>query len=103
MSGTTHTLKTWPEMFDAIEDGRKRFDVRRNDRGFQTGDTLIFRKYSPEIDRHYQGVDPIVARVTYILSGFGIESGYVAMSFEIDRAKPDNRGMAGRSDSRSRA
>ena len=30
----THYLKTWPEPFAAILDGRKMFEVRVNDRGF---------------------------------------------------------------------
>jgi hypothetical protein len=41
---TTHELKCWPEMFDAVAEGRKTFDVRKNDRGYQTGDRLVLRK-----------------------------------------------------------
>lgn len=30
-----HTLKCWPNSYDAIADGRKRFEWRRDDRGFE--------------------------------------------------------------------
>ena len=37
---TTHDLKTWPEFFDAILDGRKTFEVRdTRDRDFAVGKT----------------------------------------------------------------
>lgn len=37
---TRHTLKTPDPYFSALADGEKKFDIRRNDRAFQTGDTL---------------------------------------------------------------
>ncbi len=80
-----HELKTWPELFEAVKEGRKNFDVRKNDRGFQTGDILIFKKWNPAIifQDHVVGYDqhepPLRMRVKYILSGFGIENGYVVM------------------------
>lgn len=37
---TTHILKVHPEYMDALLDGTKPFEVRRNDRGFQKGDYL---------------------------------------------------------------
>ena len=38
-----HNLKAWPEFFDAVADGRKTFEVRRNDRGYREGD---IKRYS---------------------------------------------------------
>ena len=38
---TEHILKTAPVYFNAIVAGTKTFEVRRNDRGFQRGDTLV--------------------------------------------------------------
>jgi ASC-1-like (ASCH) protein len=35
-----HKLKTIGTYFDAVKRGEKTFDVRKNDRGFQTGDIL---------------------------------------------------------------
>lgn len=42
---TVHELKTWSEGFNAIWYGSKRHEVRRNDRNFQAGDTVILREF----------------------------------------------------------
>ena len=64
---TIHELKCWPEGFQALIDGRKPFEVRKDDRGFQVGDTLHLREYQPVSDT-YTGRETDV-RVTYILHG----------------------------------
>lgn len=43
----THDLKTIQPYFDDLASGRKTFEVRRNDRAFQAGDTVILREYNP--------------------------------------------------------
>lgn len=35
-----HNLKIAPSFFAAVADGRKTFEIRHNDRGFQAGDTV---------------------------------------------------------------
>lgn len=45
-----HELKTWPQYFERIADGSKTFEIRKNDRGFQQGDTLRLREYDPAGD-----------------------------------------------------
>lgn len=74
-----HELKTWPEYFKAIEDGRKNFEVRYNDRNFQVGDTLILQEYDPDKKRFTGEWERRI--VSYILpgGGFGIEQGYVIL------------------------
>lgn len=42
-----HELKIWPEFFDAVDSGKKKFDVRKNDRGFKEGDVLVLREFEP--------------------------------------------------------
>lgn len=45
---TTHVLKTWPAYFQAIADGAKTFEIRRNDRDYQTGDLLRLVEWDPD-------------------------------------------------------
>lgn len=37
----THTIKILPEYFDAVLDGRKKAELRFNDRGYQVGDYCV--------------------------------------------------------------
>ena len=43
-----HQLKTWPEYWDAVFSGAKTFEARKDDRGFQVGDTLELVRWNPE-------------------------------------------------------
>lgn len=86
-----HKLKCWPTYWDAIANGEKKFDVRRDDRGFQKGDTVILQKFDPkkgmngDYVRHISDNRPheINKRIKYILTGgqFGIQPGYVVLGF----------------------
>ena len=40
-----HRLKTLTKYFDAVCDGKKTFEVRKDDRDFQIGDTLVLEEY----------------------------------------------------------
>ncbi len=47
----THLLKIWPGEFEAVRCGEKRHEVRRADRDFSVGDSLILREFIPELDQ----------------------------------------------------
>ena len=78
-----HELKVWTEQYQAILDGRKRFEFRWDDRGFRVGDMLHLREYEPGGDS-YSG-ESVMVEVTYIMHGpaFGLPKGYVVMSIEV--------------------
>lgn len=82
----THELKTWPEYFQAILSGEKKFEIRKADRAFRVGDRLHLREYFPNA-RTYSGRE-LTVEVTYILddeSEFGkqaLQTNYVVMSIE---------------------
>lgn len=87
-----HELKVWPEYFDAIRNGEKLFEIRKDDRGFQRNDILLLREFSPGYDE-YTGRE-VTARVSYCLYGseaagfaFGIRPGFVAMSLALSPAE----------------
>ena len=86
-----HNLKTLPAYFDAVKRGEKTFEVRRDDRGFQKGDTLVLQRLNEKYNTHLVEMDftdpnkvkhELRFRVGYILTGgqFGIEPGYVVMA-----------------------
>jgi len=84
----THTLKTLPQYWDAVARGDKTFDVRRDDRGFQKGDTVELVKIhagTRHPETNYDGSRKVITRrIRYILTGgqFGIEPGYVVLQLE---------------------
>lgn len=90
MSERVHELKTWPEPFGAMLDGSKRFELRKDDRGFAVGDVLLLREWDPAIyvvrgQPYYDACAytgrKLRVRVTYILHGgrFGLPNGMCVM------------------------
>lgn len=75
-----HKLKTWPDYFQAIWEGRKRCEVRKNDRNFQQGDILLLEEYD-QVKGQYSGRF-IRVHVTHLIHGgqLGIQPGYCLMS-----------------------
>jgi len=67
-----HELKTWPQYFQAVKEGRKTFEWRKNNRGFQSGDTVNLREYDPKKREYakelgtYSG-DELQFRIGYVL------------------------------------
>lgn len=77
-----HFLKTWPKPFEAVANGLKKFEYRRNDRDFNTGDILVLQEWDPTTSQ-YSGYSVRVV-VTYMIAGseFGIPDGYCVMSID---------------------
>lgn len=91
-----HYLKTWSPYWLAVERGDKTFEVRKNDRAFQAGDTLWLEYFDPERDpSQYEGFSrkPLERLVTFVLPGgqFGIEPGYVVMGITDPVTRPGGR------------
>lgn len=84
----THTLRTDPEVFDAVMYNDKTFEIRKDDRGFLLGDKLILRRTMYSRDEMDQGFpleytgESVEVFVTYILYGpiYGLAEGWVVMS-----------------------
>jgi hypothetical protein len=76
-SPRTHELKTWPEYFQAVLDGRKTFEIRRNDRGFEVGDRVLLLEW---MGGRYTGRE-LDRRIVY-LTDFEQRSGFVVMAIE---------------------
>lgn len=78
-----HELKTWQPFFQHVLDGEKTFEVRRNDRGFQRGDTLVLRETEGQ-SSYYRTGRELRVQVAYVLTGeqFGIRDGYCVMGIK---------------------
>ncbi|MGE4400671.1 MAG: DUF3850 domain-containing protein [Desulfobulbus sp.] len=76
---TLHSLKTWPEHFELSRTGKKFFEIRKNDRGFEVGDYLALKEWSP-IDRKYSG-RVLFYRITCLYKGkqFGIHDEFAIL------------------------
>lgn len=83
-----HVLKTVGGAWDAVERGEKRFEVRRNDRFFQSGDTVILRRLRDGgfyVESDYNGkTRDLRFRIGWMLQGgqFGLEPGYCVFQLE---------------------
>jgi ASC-1-like (ASCH) protein len=60
----THQLKSWPRYFRDIVSGKKKFEVRLDDRHYAVGDVLILREWDPAKKVHTGRMYPV--RVTYL-------------------------------------
>lgn len=83
----THKLKIYESYANAIVDGRKKFEVRLNDRGYNAGDMVKFKV----IDENYKGscleaishpLHHMLFRITYVHSGLGLKENYVVFGIE---------------------
>ncbi len=57
-----HELKILPEYYDAVRFGDKRFEIRKNDRDYHTGDILRLKEWD---GKQYTG-EELDAVVRYI-------------------------------------
>ena len=81
-----HDKKLAYRHFDAVLQGRKTFELRKNDCDYQEGDYLLLREYIPDAEnpsRAYTG-RTIMTKITYVLSSYeGIADGYCILGIQI--------------------
>jgi len=78
-----HELKTWPEYFQAIKQGRKKFELRRNDRDFLVGDILRLKEYDPVDEWFGETLD---VKISYVLKNcydFGLRKDFVLLGIRV--------------------
>lgn len=75
-----HKLKILPEYFEAVIDGRKKFELRNADRNYNVGDILDMREYDPKTQT-YTG-RRVLCLVTYILDLRALLQGHVILSID---------------------
>ena len=77
---TTHRLKTWPRYFAAVYEGRKTYEVRRDDRGFNVGDILHLVEWSIHGGETGREVKHTITYISRQSSLIPLPAGYVIMA-----------------------
>lgn len=72
----THCLKTHPKFFKEVQSGNKPFEIRKNDRDFWVGDTLLLQEFDPEKSEYTR--NELERTITYI-TDFEQKSGFIVM------------------------
>ena len=89
---TRHILKIHPTYFDAVKNGIKGFEIRKNDRDYCVGDTLCLREYDPSIKaemdaERYTGRD-VNTTIIYVITSIdfpdGIKEGYCILGIRVN-------------------
>ena len=79
-----HELKCERRFFIIVSEGKKTFEIRKNDRDFQMGDYLALNETDREDGEDYYTGNSLVARVVYILDDEAyVPKGYVVMSITL--------------------
>lgn len=77
-----HEIKIWTDFFGRVQRGDKKAEVRKNDRGFQKGDTVEMKEWYPHLEK-YSGssINVVITDVTP-LDRVGIAN-HVLFSFDL--------------------
>lgn len=94
-----HELKILPQYFKAVQEGTKTFELRKHDRWFWVGDTLVLKEFYPkygEKTNYYTG-NEIKKEISYILEGgqYGLEEGYCILGLKQEDIQLKNINLEG--------
>ena len=76
-----HELKIYPKYFEDVISGKKKFEIRKNDRKYRVGDILKLKEWD---NIKYSGREAR-AEVIYLIDDkfAGIQPGYVVMGIRL--------------------
>lgn len=79
-----HELKIVPEYFRAVKEGKKKFEIRKNDRNLKVGEYIDLREYSG--DKGYTG-NRLCLKIVYMIESDwfpqGLKDGYCVLGIEV--------------------
>jgi hypothetical protein len=78
----THEIKLNVNYLDAVYNGEKCFEIRKNDRGYQKGDLIKFIPYDDGYITEHHPVQDKTYKITYVLSGNGLCKDFCAFSIK---------------------
>lgn len=73
-----HNIKLEYDFCDSVCIGEKPFEIRNNDREYQKGDKIRFQAVRNGLEAHHP-INQKIYDITYVLSGWGLQDGYVAL------------------------
>lgn len=71
-----HKLKILPEYYNAQVEGKKNFEIRKNDRDYKVGDKLVLKEYDPKA-KEFTG-QSFITEITFI-TDYQQKDGYVVL------------------------
>lgn len=77
---TIHEVKITRRYYKDVSSGKKTFEIRKDDRHYETGDLLALQKYDYNKDKYTGNI--IVCEITYIHCGYGMQEGYVVLGID---------------------
>lgn len=79
----THALKTWPVHFEAIESGIKNYEIRKDDRPFKVGETLLLQEWNNE-KKEYTGkeIKKVISHILRDAPEFGLKNGFAILGLK---------------------
>ena len=78
-----HCIKIKESYADAVNEGRKNFEVRLNDRGYNAGDEVAFTVVNKfDMTDLYHPLTKKKFKITYVHSGLGMKEEYVVFGIE---------------------
>lgn len=86
----THNIKLDISFCDLVYEGVKTFEVRRNDRNYQIGDLICFQPVGLLHQPVEHPVNDKIYEITYVLSGWGIQEGFVVFAIKECELKDEN-------------
>ena len=82
-----HSIKIEQAYLRHILEGKKTFEVRKNDRDYQVGDTIYFMPLKDEnhYDVYANGYKEQLFEITYVHQGLGLQEGYCVLGIREDK------------------
>ena len=77
-----HSVKIEPQHYEAVKNGTKTFEIRKNDRDYRVNDYIALNEYDNE---HYTGRS-LLCKITYIISDERFcKEGFVTLAIRIHK------------------
>src|SRR6266851_2256605 len=98
MMPKSHELKIWSDFFNDVASGKKPFELRRDDRQFDVGDTLHLQEFRPAVGEYTGRTVDVV--ITYIMRSsrnttkIGLPQGFCIIGIKIAELSESSEGAA---------